>query len=119
MRAWVFGLLAQHLGFYAQLGVAAAAEYRKGWVRRLLLFSIAVLAGLGGIAAAWIAGLAALWDTPWRVPYVVASAIALLTGAAVALYAALAARPAGTAAGLLRAELQKDRELVMQWTRTL
>jgi uncharacterized membrane protein YqjE len=75
--------LAEHLGSYVELGSLAAGEYRDAWLRRLLLAVVVVLAGMTGLALAWIAGLIALWDTPWRLVYVIATAVVLLAAAAV------------------------------------
>lgn len=112
-------LLAQHLGSYLELGAAAAAEYRSAWARRLALFLVATATGMAGLAVLWAAGLVALWDTPWRLFYVMASAILLLLTAVGTLYAVMARQPAGPSTGVLRSELHKDMELFQQWKSTL
>ena len=115
----LFGLLVQHASSYAELGAAAAAEYRRAWARRCVLLLVAVATGIAGIAAAWTTGLVALWDTPWRLAYVAGSAMLLLLVAGISLYLALVPRTAGPSAGLLRSELRKDMELFQEWKRTL
>jgi uncharacterized membrane protein YqjE len=74
--------------------------------------------GFAGLAALWVAGLVALWPTPWRLTYVVASAAVLLGTAIVAAYCALAER-AGPSTRVLKAELHKDLELLQEWRSTL
>lgn len=113
------GPLAHLLGSYAQLGVAAAGEYRGALLRRLCWAAVALVAGLAGLAATWVIGLAAFWDTRWRLTYVIASAATLLVLAVIAAAIALSKPRAGRAAGLMREEFNKDRELFAQWTRTL
>lgn len=112
-------LLLQHLGAYAELGTAAATEYRNAWVRRAAFILVGVAAGVAGFGALWTAGLVALWDTSWRMTYAGCSAMVLLLGSLLALYAGLAARPAGPRAGVLHTELRKDMELFQQWKSTL
>jgi len=112
-------LLLQHAGSYAELGAAAAAEYRSAWARRLVMLLVAIVSGIAGIAALWGTGLVALWDTPWRLAYVAGSAMALLIAAGATLYAAFSSRPAGPSSGMLRAELKKDMELFQEWKCTL
>lgn len=111
--------LAEHLGSYVELGSLAAAEYRDVWLRRLLLAVIVVLAGVTGLTLAWIAGLIALWDTPWRLGYVIASAVLLLATAAFALYRLRTATAYGPPVTVLKSELLKDRELFEQWKQKL
>lgn len=119
MRALaLLGPLGSHLASYAELGAAAAGECRAAWSRRLLWAVVALVAGTVGLVATWMIGLAAFWDTPWRLTYVVTSAAVLLLLAGVALVMALATPPNGHATGLLRAELHRDRELLAEWTRT-
>lgn len=112
-------LLLQHFGAYAELGTAAAAEYRSAWVRRAAFIFVGVAASAAGIGALWAAGLVALWDTRWRLPYAGCSALLLLLAAALALYAGLAAPRTGPSAGILKTELRKDMELFQQWKSTL
>lgn len=112
-------LLLQHLGSYLDLGAAAAAEYRSAWIRRVLLFVVAMATGIAGVVALWIAGLVALWDTPWRLAYAACSAALLLVIAVGTLYSAMGARTTGPSASVLRAELRKDMELFQQWKQTL
>ena len=107
--------LAEHLGSYLELGSMAAAEYRDVWLRRLLLAVVVAVAGITGIVLAWIAGLIALWDTPWRLRYVIASAVLLLISAAIALYRLRSATEYGPYVNVLKSELAKDRELFEQW----
>lgn len=112
-------LLVQHFGSYLDLGAAAVAEYRSAWARRLVLFVVAAATGIAGVVALWATGLVALWDTPWRLGYVAGSAVLLLAVAAGAMYGAVASRPAGRSAGVLRSEFNKDMELFQQWKQSL
>lgn len=112
-------LLLEHASSYAELGAAAAAEYRRALLRRALLLFAGLLSGVAGLAALWIAGLLAAWNTPWRLTYVLASALAMLATAAVCLYCALARNKPGTATGILCSELRKDMELFQEWKATL
>lgn len=119
MRAQALLLqLAQHLGSYLELGVSAATEFRSAWARRVVLVLVAAALAIAGVAALWAAGLVALWDSAWRLPYLIASSVLLLGGAAGALYCAMG-RAAGPSSGILRAELQKDMELFQEWKRTM
>lgn len=111
--------LAQHLAAYAQLGAAAVGEYRSAWIRRVCFAVAAFILGMAGLAATWMIGLAAYWDTQWRMTYVIASAAVLLLLAIIFAGLALSKLSGGRATGLLREELNKDRELLQQWTRTL
>lgn len=111
--------LGRHLLCYLQLGATAAAEYRSAWVRRAVLLLVGGLVGVIGVVVAWLAGLVAAWDTPWRLAYVVVSALLLVTVAAVMLYRALTPPAAGPAARIFRAELRKDMELFQEWKSTL
>jgi hypothetical protein len=111
--------LVRHLGCYVQLGAQAAIEYRSTWLRRALLLLIAVLAGTAGIAALWIAGLVALWDTPWRLTYVIITAVTVLVISGIAMYLVISKASAGPAADTLGSELRKDMELFLQWKSTL
>src|SRR5690606_6455596 len=111
--------LGSHLASYAELGAAVAQEYRATWMRRLLWAAVALVAGVTGLAAAWLIGLVALWDTTWRLTYVMVSTAVLLLVAGTAAALALAAPQRGHATGLLRQELRRDRELLATWTRTL
>jgi hypothetical protein len=112
-------VLLEHFGAYAELGAAAAAEYRATCIRKLVLLAVALTAGFAGLAAAWLAGLAATWDTPWRVGYIMGSAAVLLVAAGISLYCALGRSRPGPSAGLLRSELRKDMELFQQWKASL
>lgn len=113
------GPLTQHLGSYAQLGVAAAGEYRAAIARRICWAVAAVVFGLAGLAATWMIGVVAFWDTPWRLTYVIASAVVLLVLAGIAAYLAMSVVLGGGATRVLRTELHKDRELFEEWTRSL
>jgi hypothetical protein len=110
--------LAQHLGSYLELGASAMTELRSAWVRRVVLAIIAAALAIAAVAALWGAGLIALWETTWRLPYVIATGVLLLGGAVFSLYCAVE-RPAGPSGSMLRAELQKDMELFQEWKRTL
>jgi hypothetical protein len=112
-------LLLEHASSYAELGAAAAAEYRRALLRRALLLFVGLFTGVAGLAALWIAGLAAVWDSPWRLPYVLCSALVMIAAAGTCLYCALARREPGPSAGILRSELRKDMELFQQWKATL
>jgi hypothetical protein len=111
--------LARHIGCYLQLGASVAEEYRSAWVRRAVLTLVAVIAFLAGSMALWATGLVALWDTPWRLTYLVVSATVLLTITIVAAYSAAVTRKTGPAAAQFGAELRKDMELFQEWKRTL
>ena len=111
--------LVRHLGCYVQLGASAAIEYRSTWLRRALLLLIAVVAGTAGLTALWMAGLVALWDTQYRLTYVIVTAATVLVIAGVALYLVLSKASAGPAADVLGSELRKDMELFLQWKSTL
>jgi len=110
--------VAEHLGSYLELGTLAAAEYRDFWLRRLILAAVVVVAGMWGLAIAWIAGLMALWDTSWRLPYVIGSAVLLLVAAAWSLGLLLSRKQDGPSVSVLKSELRKDRELFEEWKRT-
>ncbi len=111
--------LARHLSSYVELGAAAAAEYRSAWIRRAVLALLAMALGIAGLAALWVAVLVALWDTPWRLAYVIASGVVSLALGAAALYGAMAWPTGGPATGVLKSELNKDLELFQQWKSTL
>jgi uncharacterized membrane protein YqjE len=112
-------LLMRHLASYAELGAAAASEYRSAWARRLCLLVLGMVAALAGIVALWAAGLIALWDTPWRFTYAGASALLLLIIAIATLWGALAAGATGPSTGAFKDEVQKDLALFRQWKGTL
>jgi len=111
--------LARHLGLYAQLGAAAAVEYRGAWIRRIALALLAAVTFIAGSCALWLTGLMAVWDSPWRMTYVVGSAVLLLLFAAVAWVVAMAQPTTGPVTGVLKSELQKDAELFEQWQSTM
>jgi hypothetical protein len=111
--------LGRHLLCYLQLGATAAAEYRSAWIRRVVMLLAGVVVAIIGVVAAWLSGLVAVWDTPWRLFYVAVSALLLLVVAAVLLYRALTPPAAGPAARIFRAELRKDMELFQEWKSTL
>lgn len=120
MRAQALLLqLVRHLGYYLQLGAVAAAEYRGACLRRVVMMLVAVVTGIVGLAALWSAGLFAVWNTPWRMAYVLLSALVLLAASAASLYRAFAPGTSGPAAGMLRAEMDKDLELFHQWKSTI
>jgi len=111
--------LGRHLLCYLQLGATAAAEYRSAWVRRVVMLLVGLVVAVIGVVVSWVAGLVAVWDTPWRLAYVVLSALLLVVAAAVMLYRALTPPAAGPAARIFRAELRKDMELFQEWKSTL
>lgn len=111
--------LARHLGAYLELGAAAVAEYRSAWARRAVLVLVAAMTCIAGCATLWLAGLVALWDTSWRLTYVVASALVLLVVSGTTLLFAMAQRSTGPVAGVLKSELRKDVELFEQWKSTI
>src|SRR5689334_1383030 len=115
----LIGMLVRHVGSYADLGAAAAAEWRGALGRRLALLWLAFATGIAGVAALWGAGLLLLWDTPWRMTYAFISAALLLVVAISALRGAVGSRSPGPSAGALKSELQKDMELFQQWKSTL
>lgn len=112
-------LLLEHASSYAELGAAAAEEYRRALLRRALLLLVGLVAAVAGLTGLWIGGLVAVWDTPWRLAYVMGSAMVMLVTAGATLYCALARSEPGPSAGLLRSELRKDMELFQQWKGTL
>jgi uncharacterized membrane protein YqjE len=112
-------LLVEHASSYAELGAAAAAEYRRALIRKLVLLVIGALTCVAGLAALWTAGLIAVWDTGWRLGYAVGSALVLLAIAGASFYCALARQQIGPSGGMLRSELRKDMELFRQWKATL
>jgi hypothetical protein len=82
--------LAGHLGTYRELEPVAALEYRSAWLRSMVLTVVAVLTCLAGCVVLWVAGLVALWNTPWLLTYIVASGAVWWIVSAVALFGALA-----------------------------
>jgi hypothetical protein len=111
--------LSRHLGSYMELGAAAAAEYRAAWIRRALLLLLAAMTFLAGSVALWLAGLMALWESGWATLYVVGSAVLLLVVSASAWLASNSLRPTeGPVAGVFKSELNKDMELLQEWTST-
>ncbi len=104
--------LARHLGCYLQLGATAAGEYRSAWVRRTVLLMVAMATCAAGFAALWVAGLVGLWDTPWRLTYILATATLLLVVAIVTLYRALTTPAAGPAAQVFGSEMRKGSGVV-------
>lgn len=112
-------LLLEHASSYAELGAAAAAEYRRAWRRRLVLLVAGVIATIAGLSALWTAGLIAVWETPWRLAYAMGSAMALLLAAGACVHGALTRTGPGPSAGILQSELRKDKELFEQWKATL
>jgi hypothetical protein len=117
LRALLLALF-RHLGTYFELAAAAAVEYRSAWIRRVALALLAAITCMAGCVALWGAGLVALWDTPWRLTYVVTSAVVLLIVSVVAAFAA-AAPAAGPLGRVLRTELRRDVELFQQWKNTI
>jgi hypothetical protein len=115
----LIGQLARHAASYVELGAAAASELRSACMRRFALLLLALATGIAGMAALWSAGLLLLWNTPWRLIYVLASSVLLLIIAACALRGAIGRRSSGPSAGALRAELHKDMELFQEWKSTL
>jgi hypothetical protein len=111
--------LVRHLGTYLELGAAVAAEYQGAWVRRALLCLIAALALFAGAGIFWLGGLMALWDSTWRVPYVLSTGVLLLVAGATAGIAASKRPSGGTVGGILKSELRKDAELFQQWKDTI
>lgn len=112
-------LLLEHASAYVELGAAAAEECRRALLRRALLLFVGLIAAVAGLAGLWLAGLVAVWDTAWRLTYVLGSALVMLVTAGVTLYCALARSEPGPSAGMLRSELRKDKELFQQWKATL
>jgi uncharacterized membrane protein YqjE len=112
-------LLAQQAVSYLTLGTAAIAEYRRTWIRRIVLLLVGTIMAVAGTTALWVSGLVVVWDTPWRAQYVAGSALLLLVAAVLLIRSAVGARPPGPSSGALRGELAKDRELFEQWKSTL
>ena len=108
-------LLVRHLASYAQLGAAAASEYRGACARRLLLLVFGVVGAVTGVEALWTAGMMALWDTPWRAMYAFGSAAVLLVAAIAMLMGAMSAGVPGPSTDALKGEVLKDLELFRQW----
>lgn len=115
----LIALLAQHAGSYLELGAAAAAEYRQAVLRSAALAATGAGLLVLGVFASWIAGLAALWDTSWRVPYAGISAVLLLCSAFVCAGIAMKSFRPGPMRQKLQRELHQDMELVREWKRTL
>ena len=111
--------LARHLGTYIQLGAEAASEVRSALIRRVVLALLAAAAFIAGSAALWLAGLMAVWQSPWRMAYVVGSGVLLLLFAVVAWLVAMMRPASGPATGILKSELNKDAELFQQWQSTI
>lgn len=111
--------IARHAGSYLELGAAAAGDYRRHLGRRIVMLVAGVITSIAAVVAVWAAGLVALWDTEWRMTYVVVTALVLVAAAFLSLYQAVAPGSAGHSARLLRAELAKDKELFQQWKATL
>jgi MFS family permease len=117
--AVVLATLVRHLGTYVELGAEAASEVRSAWMRRIVLGMIAAVAFIGGSCALWLAGLMAVWNSNWRMAYVVGSAVMLLLFAAVAGVVAMARPAGGPVTGALKSELRKDAELFQEWQSTI
>jgi hypothetical protein len=111
--------LARHLGAYIELGAEAACEVRNAWVRRIVLAWLAGVAFFAGSCALWLAGLMAVWETGWRMAYVLGTALLLLAFAVVAWIVATTRPAPGPATGTLKSELYKDAELFQQWKDTM
>jgi uncharacterized membrane protein YqjE len=112
-------LLAQQAVSYLTLGAAAIAEYRRTWIRRIVLLLVGTIMALAGTTALWVSGLVAVWDTQWRAEYVAGSALVLLAVAVLVIRSAVGARDPGPSGSALRGEFAKDRELFEQWKSTL
>jgi uncharacterized membrane protein YqjE len=111
--------LARHTGSYGELAAVAVDEWRSAWKRRLAMLLVGAAVGSAGLAVAWVAGLVAIWDTPWRMTYLVVSSAFLLVLGVTFLSFALRRRTSGPSASLLRSELRKDMELFKEWKSTL
>jgi len=107
----------RHLSSYAELAGQAAAEYRASLLRRALYAAAAFVAAVATLAAAWITGLALLWDTTWRTTYCTASVLLFLV-AATAFTLMAKRRPApGPHTRTLREEAAQDLALLQEWQR--
>lgn len=109
----------RHLGSYLELGASAATEWRSTLTVRLILMMAALLTGTIGLAALWVLGLIAVWESPWRAWYAAISALLLLGLSAWFAVSALAPASAGSSSRILGSELRKDMELFQQWKSTL
>lgn len=108
-------VVVQHLGSYVELAGQAAAEYRATLLRRALYAAAALVAAVAALAAAWVTGLALLWDTQWRTPYCMGSVL-LCAAAATALTLMAIHRPApGPCIRTLREEAAQDLALLQEW----
>ena len=116
--AGVAQVAAEHLGSYAELMGLAASEYRASFRRRALLASAAIVMALVTLLAAWTTGLALLWDTPSRLTYCIASALACLVLTTVLLTMALHRKSPGPHSRTLRDEALQDLALLQEWRRT-
>jgi len=112
-------MVARHLGSYFELGAAAAAEFRRALARRALCVFMGMAASIVGLLALWGSGLISVWESTWRLPYAVVSAVLLLAVGVWLLRSAMARTHSGPSTGVLRSELQKDMELFQQWKSTL
>jgi hypothetical protein len=116
--AGVAQVAAQHLGSYAELLGPAASEYRASFRRRALLVSAAIAMAFITLLAAWTTGLALLWDTPSRLAYCIASALACLCMTALFTLLALHRRSPGPHSRTLREEALQDLALLQEWRRS-
>lgn len=110
-------IVAKHLGSYLELLGPAASEYRASFRRRIIFALCAVVMAIATLLAAWMTGLALLWDTQWRLTYCGLSVLACLL--ATTLLATLAAkRPIpGPHGRTLREEAAQDLALLQEWRR--
>ncbi len=82
--------LAGHQGTWRNPDTAVQNEYLKASIRRVVLAVVAAIACLAGCAVLWVAGLVALWYTPWLVTYLVVSGLVLLIASVLAALGAMA-----------------------------
>lgn len=113
------GIVARHLSSYLELGASAAGEFRSALGRRAVCALVGMVLSIVGLLALWASGLISVWDSTWRLPYALVSALLLLGGGLWLLRSALGKTSAGPSTGVLRSELRKDMELFQQWKSTL
>jgi hypothetical protein len=111
--------LAQHVGSYGELVADAAGEYRGHFVRRIVTFAVAVVLGVVGLVAAWAAGLIAVWDSAYRIPYAAGSALLALFISGLLITLAVRAPGSGPRVSRLKRELAMDAQLFNDWKKSL
>jgi uncharacterized membrane protein YqjE len=107
----------QHLSSYIELAGQAAAEYRASFLRRALYAAAALVAAVATLVAAWVTGLALLWDTQWRTTYCIGSVLVCLAAAVTLILLAMRRPAPGPHIRTLREEAAQDLALLQEWRR--